>query len=1183
VICLDSHAVIEASAGTGKTHTLVDVVKRLLLECHVPLEHILLVTYTEKATGELKSRLRSELEKLSEEQPVRRPWIQRNLDTFDQANVFTIHGFCQRVLQEYAFENRQNFRAELVDDSDVLETCLREIQRKDWPVKYGERLATLLEFSGLKDLNSGSNWEKAVLGLALAFRPSCGHVLLPSISGEPAFLIQQMEEELRSEHSRLQQIAGLPSSAPLEEHPWWIGFGKLTYRIDHRESRRQNILRPLLHWLADQRSQSSPLVAFQALLLSLRDAGTFKSNGFRLLTDQMGKPAQPQLADFCPGLGDAVEILEKSKENLKESALVHLLKLHTIRDLQDHLQPYKAERSMQSFEDMLTRVDEALDPNRYHHHETLALALRKRYRFAIVDEFQDTDPIQWRIFHRLFVAGRGENKLFVVGDPKQSIFGFRGADVHTYLRAKQTLISEHLARFYELKENWRSDPHLIEPLNRLFEQGKWFDDGSLSFTPVDSAPEEKRPYQIREDNTQVAALNLVDLSSSETLSAARDQMGRFLAGEIQRLLARSDASQALSYIKNGERKSLGAGDICILVAKKAEAKPVAAALTEANIPYTFYKQAGLWQSDEALNLEYILRALARTGDRQAFTKALLTRVFRFRPVDLTQTEETAGNHPAREVFNSWRAFAQDRRWAQLFQSLEQDSGLIVNDLEFADGDRRRANWSYITQFLQETAYAQDLDLIGIVELLGKKRRQPGSEEADLQPIETESPKVKIMTIHASKGLEFPIVFLAGGFTEGKKLDYARYRCTEEGPVIFDLTPEEKAESLAKKEEQDELRRLYYVALTRAIFKLYVPYFLEGQTFPRQGPFFDLVMPAIHKSGVVNLAKPFVQVVKPHDEQRSPLLESATAQNRAAGVKRVLESPTISLPGDLFPQVDREVKNRRIWVNSFSSLHRRYQLVAQEATQYSDQVPRADDDEAELPEVPNPFRGPVFGEMVHDVLEVVDFEHVGKADTVGLLSRETLDLVEQVRQRHWPKMPARLVKDAELEVSCWEQLAGLVWSALHTPLQAVDGPLWQIPKKDRIHELEFQFPCNDRPLPPELGRNEEFITGFMDLVFRRKGQYFLIDWKTNLLPGSYSPAEIRQCMEDSDYTRQYRLYLIALNRWLRQQLGNAFDLQRSFGGVYYLFLRGLNGIDESTGVFFHKPVDEDLRMDLVMGE
>jgi exodeoxyribonuclease V beta subunit len=181
------------------------------------------------------------------------------------------------------------------------------------------------------------------------------------------------------------------------------------------------------------------------------------------------------------------------------------------------------------------------------------------------------------------------------------------------------------------------------------------------------------------------------------------------------------------------------------------------------------------------------------------------------------------------------------------------------------------------------------------------------------------------------------------------------------------------------------------------------------------------------------------------------------------------------------------------------------------------------------------------------------------------------------------MPARLVKDAELEVNCREQLAGLVWSALHTPLRAVDGPLWQIPKKDRIHELEFQFPCNDRPLPPEVGRTEEFITGFMDLVFRRKGQYFLVDWKTNLLPGSYSPAEITQCMEDSDYSRQYRLYLIALNRWLKQQLGNSFDLQRNFGGVYYLFLRGLNGIDESTGVFFHKPTYDDLRLDLVTGE
>src|SRR5262249_13663722 len=159
----------------------------------------------------------------------------------------------------------------------------------------------------------------------------------------------------------------------------------------------------------------------------------------------------------------------------------------------------------------------------------------------------------------------------------------------------------------------------------------------------------------------------------------------------------------------------------------------------------------------------------------------------------------------------------------------EDSGLIVDDLEKSDGDRRRANWAYITQFLQETAYAKDLDLLGVLELLATKRRQPG-EDADFQPIETESPKVKIMTIHASKGLEFPIVFLAGAFTEGKKSDYARYRCAEDGPVIFNLRPDDQAENLAKKEDMDELRRLYYVALTRAIFKLYVPYFAEDLKF-----------------------------------------------------------------------------------------------------------------------------------------------------------------------------------------------------------------------------------------------------------------------------------------------------------------------------------------------------------------
>src|SRR5260370_35589595 len=203
------HAVIEASAGTGKTYTLVELVKELLAEGKAQLDEILLVTFTDKATGELKSRLRKELEALLNQNRSHREAIQQALDSFDQANIYTIHGFCQRVLQDYAFENRQDFRAELVNDAEVLELCLHEIQRTTWPAEYGEQLTTILELSGFgQGTNGGATWEKSVLRVAGAFLPRANHQIGPAPAADFAKALERLEDELRTEDDRLRHVAG---------------------------------------------------------------------------------------------------------------------------------------------------------------------------------------------------------------------------------------------------------------------------------------------------------------------------------------------------------------------------------------------------------------------------------------------------------------------------------------------------------------------------------------------------------------------------------------------------------------------------------------------------------------------------------------------------------------------------------------------------------------------------------------------------------------------------------------------------------------------------------------------------------------------------------------------------------------------------------------------------------------
>ena len=306
-IDLTRHAVIEASAGTGKTYTIENLVLRLLIEMRTPLENILLVTFTEKATGELKGRLRATLGRTLREQPEHRPVLLPALDRFDQASIFTIHGFCQRLLQEYALEQGQDFRAALVDDAELLAPALRAVQRKLWRTQFGERLRDVLERAGYSRATATA-WDERVRAVAKEFHPRSDHQLRPALVPD-----------------------------------WW-------QRLDE----------PGANW-----------------------AG--------------------QLAVF------------------------------TVGAVRDHLVEHKRQRGLQSFDDMIGTVEASLDPQRNPDAPQLLNRLRERYHFGIVDEFQDTDPLQWRIFRRIFLDA-STARLFVVGDPKQAIFAFRGADLPTYLQ-----------------------------------------------------------------------------------------------------------------------------------------------------------------------------------------------------------------------------------------------------------------------------------------------------------------------------------------------------------------------------------------------------------------------------------------------------------------------------------------------------------------------------------------------------------------------------------------------------------------------------------------------------------------------------------------------------------------------------------------------------------------------------
>jgi exodeoxyribonuclease V beta subunit len=1173
---LDRHAVVEASAGTGKTYTLEQLVLRLLTDGHATLDQILLVTYTEKATGELKARLRKRLETALSEQPEHEAALRAALDDYDQAPIFTIHGFCQRLLNEFAFENGQEFEPELVQDPSLLPECLREIQRKQWRQQYGPHLRTVLELAGYGDRKQGEKWEDRVLTLAAGFRRSCGDMLLPEPRDDWLELLHSYDQEIGRVLAVLRGLAGPLDAIFVEAHPWATGFLQINYRGDYLASRRRDFLLPLLRWLANPESDRRYLSAFRNLLKGCAHSKTFCRDGFAILTDGL-KNAADELPTRCPGLPEAIDAVEALRRRIDWDLVEGQLIVRTVLHLEEHLTACKRERALQSYEDMLVRMDQCLEPACNPAAAQLLETLRDRYHYAIVDEFQDTDPLQWRIFKRIFVDGGERCRLFVVGDPKQAIFRFRGADLPTYLAASHELRTDHGASRVQLDVNWRSSPEMLEALNCLFGGGEWFNGGQgIGYVPVQPPPESRRENLLRCDHSGRAALTVIDLSAAERTREALRRNAAFVAGEIQRLLVGANGEPLFRVKCKDYEGPLKADQICILLFKRTEAGPLVDALRDRQIPYSFYKQTGLWQSEEATHLLYVLRALSRPDSQADFHKALLTNFFRIQPRDLALASDLAENHPARALFQRWVALAETQEWGRLFQSLLDDTGLIYH-CDAADVDRRLANCRHIFATLEQAAYTGNLDVLGVLEKLEAKRRHPG-EESDYQPRETERPRVQIMTIHSAKGLEFPVVFLAGGFGPGKTDQIPSYR--DQGVTVFDLRVDvpQEIKDRASAEQEAEQRRLLYVALTRPMFKLYVPQMAENASYP--GPLSRILAPALGLSQVAKLGLPLAQLVDPADDRLEP---AARARGEDPGPTEppVEVTKTAELAG-LFPRLAADLSRRRVQVSSFTSLHRKATWRQRESPSFVDKPPRAEDEEIASPEKDDPLRGPVFGEIVHAVLEKGKFEVVAAAQTSAALLEEGsawrgLIADEVTRQAMKLRAP---VAGAALEEICRRQVADLVWSALRTPLAVLGGPLCQIPAGDRLHELEFHLPQVVGDLPPGIAREENFLTGTIDLVFRAGGKFYLLDWKTNWLP-AYGPQDLDRSMEECDYVRQYRIYLLALERWLKNRAGPGFDFARDFGGVYYLYLRGMNGRDESSGVYFCRPRADDLRLERVL--
>ncbi len=1131
---------IEASAGTGKTFTIAALYLRLLLglggEAAYPraisVEELLVVTFTEAATEELRGRIRSNIHELriaclrgESCNPLYSALLAEIADKddaaktlllaerqMDEAAVFTIHGFCQRMLSLNAFESGMLFEQQLIEDESRLryQACADFWRRHCYPLTRDIAAVIHDVWKGPRDLlKSLDRW---LQGEA------------PQLKSPPA-----PNETLAERHQQI--IARIDSL----KQQWREQVGEIegvleNSGLDRRKFNRGNQGK----WMEKVNAWAQE----ETLSYQLPDALEKFAQSFLLERTKAGgePPVHP--------LFSAVESLLASSLTLTDLVLARAMV-----EIRDAVAREKRRRGELGFDDMLSRLDEAL---RGDSGETLASAIRQRFPVAMIDEFQDTDPQQYRIFRRIW-RRQPETALLLIGDPKQAIYAFRGADIFTYMKARGDV-----AAHYTLDTNWRSSPGMVGSVNRLFSlSDNPFMFHEIPFLPVKAAAKNKG-LRFTVDAADVPAMN-VWLMPGDTVGSGDYQtfMAQLCATQIRDWLSAGQQGRALLW-RGETSRPVQASDITVLVRNRLEAAQVREALQTLGIPSVYLSNRdSVFETLEAQELLWLLQAVLAPERENTLRSALATSMFGLTALDIENLNQDEQAWDALvEEFSEYRQIWRQRGVMPMLRALMTARHIAENLLATRGGERRLTDILHISELLQEAASQLESEH-ALVRWLAQHIAEPDSNAASQQMrLESDKHLVQIVTIHKSKGLEYPLVWLPF-IARFRKQDQAFYHDRETFAAVLDLGQDEASLELAEAERLAEDLRLLYVALTRAVWHCSL----------------GVAPLSSRKSGNSDF----------HLSALGRLLQAGEAMDAAGLAARLADfchgDIALQRPGELdltpwqapaatIPRLSARELQRRIaddWrVTSYSGLQQHGFSGGQ------DLLPRLDVDAAGVGEVveepqltPHQFpRGAAPGTFLHSLFEELDFT--------------------QPVPEGWMAEKLQLSGfDAQWAPVLTDWLGGV----LKTRLPGPDIALNQLAARDKQVEMAFYLPITQlltaerldaliRQYDPlsadtpslDFRQVRGMLKGFIDLVFRHEGRYYLLDYKSNWLGEdreAYTRPAMEQAMRAHRYDLQYQLYSLALHRYLRHRLAD-YDYDRHFGGVIYLFLRGMDGQEGGRG-------------------
>ena len=1090
--------VLEASAGTGKTYNIVEIVKKLVNEQHIDINKILIVTFTEKAAGELKDRIRNELK----------------CDNVDSAPIYTIHSFCQNAIKEFGLSANLPFNLNVVDENEMTSFTERYIR----------------ESAVLKDLT-----DMYIMGEEI----SLDKIIKTFVQGCSKYYLNKDYQEDES-------IISLEYSENLIEihHIKIDCFNELSF--------------------SELLNKYSNMAKYYDILLSTGDdkcldfvseiestyKDNFKYNGSKFKITSFKKIAKET---NNPSIVEAFEYFKDLKDRFKDYKAYKVLGTLYLKDFYIKYQQEKELNKNQTFDDMIRYVRESIMSG-----SSLKTKLQEKYQYAIIDEFQDTNQRQFDIFKNIFMEDE-QHRIIVVGDPKQSIYSFQGADIDVYYQAVKEIL-ETGGEICRLNTNYRSTESIVKSCNKLF---NYYDFTGTTF--------EDCGYLSKTSNSYHDTLYLGKpthgfwiCKGEDDKSIQPEEFPKIVVEQIIDCCTKDQNGNTKLQVKSNKEnnyRNVSFKDFAVLARTKAEMVDMEKALKKAGIPYIRYKDQQLFKGKECAHWITLLSSIVSTDftghNRKILKKALFTQFFGLTLEQINSDYTTRDDIEEVVLINKWQHLYQTNNWKELFDDIITSSKLTqkMNTLkDIQSFSIYKQIGSFCVEYLSRGKSINEL--IRTLTNLSTGGEYDGDDlNGTIIEKSTNFDCVQIMTIHASKGLQFPVVIGAAGF-KGRNRSSEVYQTHKK---INNQT--KKILSFEKSEEVDkesiaELKRLFYVAYTRPQFILMLPLyknycdsFLNDSLQQFMKDFKDQYRTIYsNNSSYQKLRQESSKILKSSNE--NIVLSTSTDQEenlkkliKTSITKKIDKHSYSSLShNNIEQEIDEENKEGNIEIG-LSMFDKHSKMI------------NGNYDETLLPiDLPNDYpKGPKLGTALHEIFEGLDFVN------------SSVNLTNKIK-RCFRK------QGIELKEEWITSTINIVSIVLESKLPIVYGSkvvnefitLKDITIDNKLDEVEFNFNLI-------MTKLKNYCNGFVDMIFKHGDYYSIVDWKSDRLNEeftSYSNHTILKSHVDECYSIQRVLYSYCLINWLKQSMPNKTHEQifnEHFGGVYYIFLRGCN-VNTSNGIY-----------------